>query len=307
MAPWSAEDIPDLTGRVVIVTGANTGLGLETAKALACRGAHTFITSRDTTKGSKAVADIKAKADGAKVEMLQLDLASFESVKAAAAAFLAKNLPLHTLILNAGVFLPPHLKTQQGFELMVGTAYFGHALLVELLLPKTKASAPARIVWMSGALEAQAKLRWDDLGLEQATNSGMAEAAHLNALRIMAAFELNKRLAGSGVDVFAVHPGVSRTEGLTKIDSSKLMAQVLGMVAPLIAQPASRGALSTLYAATAPELTGHGGGYYGPNMLNMGNTVKREPGNKYAKDPANWQRAWDQTLQILRAKGGLAS
>lgn len=299
---WSGGDLPDMAGKVVVVTGANAGLGFQAAKALSKRNARVILTARSEEKGLTAVQAIKADAPDALVEYMALDLASFESVRSFVAAFLERKLPLHVLIANAGVFMPPFSQTQQGFEVSVGVKHFGHFLLVQLLADNLRESAPARVVFVSGSAEKGAVIDWDDLACRTVKDSGMGQAARANLYILMDALEFSRRFQGSGVEVFATHPGLAKTEWSDKIDRSSWVSWVLGIVGPWLAQSSEDGVLSTLYAAAAPEAAGKSSAYFGPHyMVNWGNTTIRQPKNPLATDPQAAARLYDETVKIIAA------
>jgi NAD(P)-dependent dehydrogenase (short-subunit alcohol dehydrogenase family) len=254
---WTDRDVPGQQGRVAVVTGANTGLGFETAKVLAERGATVVLAVRDVDKGKQAAARFGANAD---VTVQQLDLASLESVRAAAADLHATLPKIDLLINNAGVMYPPRQTTRDGFELQFGTNHLGHfaftGLLLDLLLPVEG----SRVVSLgSVAHRFGAAIHFDDLQWENSYNRfaayGQAKLANL-----MFAYELQRRLAPHGTTAsIAAHPGVARTELMRNSPA------VVRVFAPLSGHSAERGALPILRAATDPGALG--GQYYGPDGL----------------------------------------
>lgn len=203
----------DLTGKVAIVTGGNTGIGYETALQLAKQHATVVIASRDATRVGNAVASIKAAVPGAAVEGMLLDLGNFASVKAFAANFKATHASLAYLVNNAGVMTPPASNCSEGWELQFCTNHLGHFLLTEELLPVLTASAPSRIInvaslaHMSGSIDLEDPNGWSKpylFGIQQYAESKLANILH--------ARELAARLRGTGVTAYSLHPGAVRTE-----------------------------------------------------------------------------------------------
>ncbi|WP_375432889.1 SDR family NAD(P)-dependent oxidoreductase [uncultured Friedmanniella sp.] len=261
---WTDADIPDQTGRVAVVTGANTGIGLTTARALAAHGATVVLAVRDVTKGAAAVAQIVAAVPTADVSVQQLDLGSLASIRAAAEALRSAHPTIDLLINNAGVMYPPLSRTADGFELQLGTNHFGHFALTGLLLDGLLAAPGSRVVTVSSVgHRIRAAIHFDDLQSERSYDRtaayGQAKLANL-----MFTYELQRRLAatGAGTTALAAHPGVAATE-LGRNSPGALRA-ALRLLTPLLQTP-EMGALPTLRAATDPTATG--GQYYGPNGL----------------------------------------
>jgi NAD(P)-dependent dehydrogenase (short-subunit alcohol dehydrogenase family) len=262
MGKWTTADIPDQTGRTAVVTGANTGLGYETATALAAKGAHVVLAVRNLEKG-KAAADLIARANpGAGVAVQELDLTSLESVRAAADQLRANHESIDLLINNAGVMMTPKSTTKDGFELQFGTNHLGHFALTNLLLDRVLAVPGSRIVTVSsqGHRFARNGIRFDDLQWERSYSRvgayGQAKLANL-----MFTYELQRRLHGTNTIAVAAHPGGSNTE-LARNTPAAVRA-IFDVVGPLITQSAEMGALPTLRAATDPGVLG--GQYYGPD------------------------------------------
>ncbi|CAL8469923.1 g9465 [Coccomyxa elongata] len=269
------------------------------------------LTAKSTEKGTRAVADLKRIVPAASVEFLQLDLSSFGSIRSFVQTFLARDLELHILINNAGVFCCPHTKTAEGFEVTVGVGYIGHVLLTQLLLDKLKESAPARIVWVTASAKIKATLDWDDLGSEKVDVTGTQQAARCATLKLLAAFELDRRLKGTGVDVTACHPGIAATEAANKLDtqSGGFFPKVMSFAWPLIGQSVDKAVLPILYAATAPHVIGQGV-YYGPPMFG-GAVEEQQPGHAYVwkrggeglePDLESWSRAFETVQRIIEGK-----
>jgi NAD(P)-dependent dehydrogenase (short-subunit alcohol dehydrogenase family) len=261
MGKWTTADIPDQTGRTAVITGANTGLGYETAAALAAKGAHVVLAVRNVEKG-KAAADLIARATpGASVAIQELDLTSLDSVRAAADQLRADHDSIDLLINNAGVMFTPKSTTKDGFELQFGTNHLGHFALTNLLLDRVLAAPGSRIVTVSsvGHRFARAGIRFDDLQWER-SYSRVGAYGQSKLANLMFTYELQRRLQGTNTIAAAAHPGGSRTE-LTR-NLPPLIGAATRFVEPLF-QGADMGALPTLRAATDPGVLG--GQYYGPD------------------------------------------
>src|SRR3981081_3660087 len=260
---WTAEQIPDQSGRTAIVTGANSGLGLIVARELARAGAHVILTSRDAGKGAKALDTINAVHPGAKSEVASLDLANLASVRAFAQSFLAGGQQLDLLINNAGVMAAPHRRTADGFELQFGTNHLGHFALTGLLLPLLYGTHAARVVTVSSNNHKAGQMRFDDLQGER-RYSRWGAYAQSKLANLLFAFELDRRLRAAGARSISVaaHPGYAATN-LQLSGPPPHERLFMRLSNRLFAQPAEMGALPLLYAATAPGLMG--GSYVGPD------------------------------------------
>ena len=262
---WTTDDMPDQAGRTAVVTGANTGLGLETAKALAARGAAVVLAVRNLDKGKDAAAAVTAGAGpGAEVTLQRLDLSSLASVREAADELLAGHDRIDLLVNNAGVMYTPHGTTADGFELQFGTNHLGHFALTGLLLDRLLATAGSRVVTVSSVgHRIRSRIDFDDLQSEHGY-SRVAAYGRSKLANLLFTYELQRRLAAADDDVttvaLAAHPGGSNTE-LVRNSPAPLRA-LNAVFGPLIAQSAAMGALPTLRAATDPAAVG--GQYYGP-------------------------------------------
>lgn len=247
---------PDIAGRVALVTGANTGIGLVTARELARRGAHVFVACRSLARAEPAVQAIRAATGSTQVEALALDLGDFSSVRQCAADFLARGLPLHLLVNNAGLAGTRGL-TASGFELAFGVNHMGHFLLTHLLLERLRASAPARIVTVaSRAHKRTNSVHWELLRAPTRTRTGIHEYAVSKLTNVWFSAELGRRLAGSGVTTYAVHPGVVASDIWRSVPWPFRSLIQLRMLS------AEEGAQTTLYCATDPACAGESGLYY---------------------------------------------
>lgn len=265
---WTASDIPRQDGRAAVVTGANSGLGFETARELAGHGATVVLAVRDLDKGKAAADRITAAIPGGvspgALEVRHLDLASLESVRAAAAEIRVAHPKIDLLVNNAGLMYPPRETTKDGFELQFGVNHLGHFALTGLLLDALLPVAGARIVTVSSVAHwARAAIHFDDLQWER-SYSRVGAYAQSKLANLMFTYELQRRLAAAGAPTIAVaaHPGGSDTN-LTRHFPAAL--RVLWPVLPIITQSAEMGALPSLRAATDPAV--RGGQYYGPDGL----------------------------------------
>jgi NAD(P)-dependent dehydrogenase (short-subunit alcohol dehydrogenase family) len=248
--------VNDLEGRTFLVTGANTGIGRETALALAARGARMFVASRSEQKTRPVIDEIVAKTGNNSIEFLTLDLGDLESVRTCADEFLRTGEPLHVLINNAGLAGKRGM-TPSGFELAFGTNYVGPFLLTSLLLDRLRESAPARIVNVSSVAHYRPE-GIDYEALRQPTKSftGMREYGVSKLGNVLHAQELARRLDGDGVTTYSLHPGAVATD---------VWRQVPWPIRPLIKRrmlSPAEGARTTVYCATSPDLAGETGRYY---------------------------------------------
>jgi NAD(P)-dependent dehydrogenase (short-subunit alcohol dehydrogenase family) len=261
MSKWTTTDIPDQTGRTAVITGANTGLGYETATALVAKGAHVVLAVRNTDKGKDAAARITSAHHGATVDVQKLDLTSLDSVRQAADELRSKHDTIDLLINNAGVMMTPKETTQDGFELQFGTNHLGHFAFTGLLLDRLLPVSGSRVVTVSsvGHRFARNGIRFDDLQWEK-DYSRIGAYGQAKLANLMFTYELQRRLQGTNTIAAAAHPGGSRTE-LTR-NLPWVVGAVSGLLEPLF-QGADMGALPTLRAATDPGVIG--GQYFGPD------------------------------------------
>jgi NAD(P)-dependent dehydrogenase (short-subunit alcohol dehydrogenase family) len=269
---WHAADIPSLTGKRVLITGANSGIGYHAALKLARKGAHILLACRDRQRGERALASINADSPGTHTELVLLDLASLTSIRDFAAAELARHQPLHLLINNAGVMAPPkRLETADGFELQFGTNVLGHFALTALLMPAlqqaaTESLSRPRVITIASIAHKRGRLNFDDL--QSIKNYSPMKAYQQSKLAdLIIALELNRRLraANSPIMSIAAHPGVANTNLFQVGDHSSIerfIRTLVGHAIGIVLNTDAEGALPTLYAATASDA--EDGGYYGP-------------------------------------------
>ena len=289
---WTTADIPDQSGRVAVVTGANTGLGYQTAAALADKGAQVVLAVRNLDKGEDAVTQIKAKSPDANVALQRLDLTSLDAIREAAGELRAAHPRIDLLINNAAVMYTDKDTTKDGFELQFGTNHLGPFALTGLLLEALLGVEGSRVVTVSSVgHRILAKIHFDDLQFEHNYNRvrayGQSKLANL-----MFTYELQRRLAHKGAPTVALaaHPGGSDTE-LTR-NMPGLLKPAAEVVWPLFSQSAEMGALPTLRAATDPAAKG--GQYYGPDGI--GETrghPKVVRSSKQSHDEAQQRRLWE--------------
>jgi NAD(P)-dependent dehydrogenase (short-subunit alcohol dehydrogenase family) len=254
--PASASPDRPLSGRVALITGANTGIGLVTARELARQGARLFITCRNDASARTALEQIRKDSGNPQVQALQMDLGDFASVRACAQAFLAHDLPLHLLINNAGLAGSRGL-TASGFELAFGVNHMGHFLFTQLLRERIQASAPARIVTVASRAHYRATgLDWDALRQHTRSRTALDEYSNSKLANVLFSAELGRQLAGSGVTTYALHPGVVASDVWRAVPWPIRPLMKLGMIST------EQGALTTLHCATAAAVGQETGLYY---------------------------------------------
>ncbi len=299
-AKWSSEQIPDQSGRTAIVTGANSGLGLATARELARHGARVVLACRNTAKGESALAEIRADAPDAQVELAALDLSSLDSVRSFAERYRADHDGLDLLINNAGLMAPPRGVTADGFELQLGTNHLGHFALTGRLIGAMEGRTGARVVTLSSGMHKVGRINFDDLQSERRYSRWRAYGQSKLA-DLMSALELDRRLraAGSTISSVAAHPGYAATN-LQSAAPPLVDRLALTVTNAIVAQSADMGALPTLYAATCPDL--EGGSYVGPDGLGELRGYPRicTP-SRAARDEAVAARLWSVSEELTGA------
>jgi NAD(P)-dependent dehydrogenase (short-subunit alcohol dehydrogenase family) len=282
----------DMAGKVVLITGGNTGIGKEAAVGLASLGTRVVITSRDAERGSAARQEIVERSGNNGVEVMPLDLASFRSIRAFAPDFLDRFDRLDVLVNNAGLILQRRTETEDSFEATFGINHLGHFLLTDLLLDRVKASAPARVVVVASRAHKGARrgLDFDDLQAERGYR--WMDAYNKSKLaNIYFTREVARRLHGTGVTVNALHPGFVRSDFGRGGDLSGLYGWGIKYLAQPFAIGSQRGARTVIYLASSPEVDGVTGGYF----------YKCKPAklSKAAQDDAAARRLWEESEQMV--------
>ena len=298
MAGWDVANIPEQSGRVAVVTGANSGLGLVVARELARRGALVVLACRNMEKGRAALAEVAAAASGPEPELEELDLASLDSVRDFTERFRAKHDGLDLLINNAGVMASPRRLTEDGFELHLGTNHLGHFVLTRLLLPLMEGREDARVVTVSSNAHKTVRgIAFDNLNGDRRyfrwNAYGQSKLANL-----LFALELDRRLRerGSTVKSVAAHPGYATTN-LQSAAAPAFDRMVMKVTDAVLGQSGEMGALPVLYAATQPGLDG--GAYVGPDGLGeQRGYPKIVNPNRVARDEDTARRLWDVSEQL---------
>jgi NAD(P)-dependent dehydrogenase (short-subunit alcohol dehydrogenase family) len=262
MAQAKLRNVPDVHGKLVLVTGGNAGIGKETAVALAGAGARIVFTSRDEQRGAQALAEIRRRANRADVQVLSLDLASFASVRSFADRFCAAHRSLDVLVNNAGLVLSQRRVTEDGNEMTLQVNHLGPFLLTNLLREPLVAATRSRVVNVSSAAHAQARRGLDFEDLQSATRYRSFSVYGKSKLaNILFTRELARRWSDTGVDTNALHPGFVASGFGRDGDTGRLGAILFPLVRPFALSP-QQGAATTVYVASAPELEGVTGGYF---------------------------------------------
>jgi len=294
--PWTAADVPGQGGRTAVVTGANSGIGFEAAAALARHGAHTVLACRDAGKAAAAAARMTAAAPGATVSLVRLDLASLDSVRAAAAEILAGHERLDLLVNNAGLMWSAYGKTADGFELQFGTNHLGHFALTGLLLQAMLPVPGSRVVTVSSTTHRTGRIDFADLQSERRYRR-MSAYAQSKLANLMFTCELQRRLAAAGAPTaaLAAHPGVAFTDLTRHLPA--VLQSAYPVVGGLFAQSAAMGALPILRAATDPAAAG--GEFYGPGGLAQakGYPVRVSPAAR-SRDEDAQRRLWAESERL---------
>ena len=254
---WDINNITDQKGRVAIVTGSSSGLGFETARVLAFKNTTVIVAVRNLSKGRTAAGKIISEFQNADVKVMELDLADLSSIRKFAGKFKKDYSRLDLLINNAGVMVPPHTLTRDGFELQLGTNHLGHFALTGLLIDLIKKTHTSRVVNLSSAAHTWGKLDFDDLHWEKRKYKKWQAYGDSKIANLYFTYVLQKRLDNefSSVIVAAAHPGWTATE----LQRNTLLVSILNFI---FAQKIEMGALPTLYAATAADVKG--AEFYGP-------------------------------------------
>jgi len=306
MKTWTEADIPDQSGRTALVTGANSGLGLQTSVALAAKGARVLIACRNPERGQQALSTVAAAAS-TPPELVPLDLADLASVHAAVARVgELTGGALHILINNAGVMAVPKAHTRDGFELQFGTNHLGHAALTWLLMPALRRGTDARVVTLSSLAASGGRVDFDDPNFDHRRYNPATAYAQSKIANQIFALELDRRLRAAGEDVISVaaHPGYTATNltaNMSKAQGNVVVRAVMDRVTALgdllIAQSVRTGALPSLIAATAPDV--NGGDYIAPRQFRgMRGNPAVVPPLRAALDRENGSRLWSLTAKL---------
>lgn len=299
---WTVADIPDQSGRNVVVTGANSGLGFETTKAFASKGAHVVMACRSEERGNRAREDILADQPDASLSVGHLDLADLESVASFAATVTDEHDSIHVLCNNAGVMALPRKETEDGFEFQFGVNHLGHfALTGHLLETLRDTDGETRVVTQSSGLHRNGKIRFDDLHSTESYDKWGAYAQSKLA-NLLFAYELDRRLTAAGASVTSVacHPGYADTDLQRRgpeMAGSTLRLWAMKVANALLAQSAAAGALPMLYAATAPDV--EGGDYVGPGgFQQMRGSPERQESSERSYDESTAERLWEVSAEL---------
>lgn len=285
--------MPELEGKVVAITGANAGIGKETAVALAGMGATVVMTSRDPGRGAAALAEVRERSGSTAVDLMQLDLASFHSIRACAAGLLDQYDRLDVLVANAGLVMSKRTETVEGFETTFGVNHLGHFYLTSLLFDRLRTGDPSRVVVVSSAAHKMVRrgLDFDDL---QCTNHYRAFDAYSRSKLANVYFtrELARRLTDSGSIANAAHPGYVASHFAR--DGDLYLEPVIKLGAKLFAISPEEGARTSVYLASSPDVEGVTGGYY----------VKCRPASvsTIAQDDIAARRLWDASEALVAGK-----
>ncbi|MGH1341883.1 MAG: oxidoreductase [Nannocystales bacterium] len=297
---WTEANIPDLAGKTIVITGANSGLGLETTHMLSGRGAHVVMACRTESKAEAAMKQVRAQHPKASVEFIPLNLADLASVRAFAASFQEAHAKLDVLINNAGVMALPRTETADGFEMQLGTNHFGHFALTGALMPRLLETPAARVVTVSSLMHKVGSMRFEDLHGKRAYDKWRAYSQSKLA-NLLFCYELDRRLRNADADVrsVAAHPGYSSTnlQGVgPKLAGAKLTGRFYEFTNRLVAQPARMGAMPSVFAAVGEPVGG--GGFFGPQGLGQvrGYPVRVES-NRASHDEVAAQRLWMMSIE----------
>ena len=290
----------DLRGKMALVTGGSGGIGQETARALAERGAYVILTARDLPKGEAVAAGIRESTGNPNVEVAELELGSLQKIRAFAGRFLARHPTLHIMVDNAGVMACPPMKTADGFELQFGSNHLGHFLATCLLVPALRAGAPSRVVSVSSRGHHMSPVVFEDIQFERRPCDKWQSYGQAKTANILFAVGLDRRLGSHGVHALALHPGGIMTE-LTRHLTADDYAFLAGRTAGMKFKTVEAGAATSVFAATAPELEGRGALYLEDcHVAAVNDAPDALDGVKsYALEPANSDRLWEVSEKLV--------
>lgn len=300
MSKWTQQDIPDLTGKIIVVTGANSGLGLECSRTFAGKGATVVMAVRSLDKGEKARADILKAHPQASLDLMTLDVGDLSSVREFATAFKAKYDRLDILLNNAGLMAIPRQETADGFEMQLGVNHLGHFALTGHLLDVIVKTPNARIHNVTSSANYTGTINFDDL-MGEKDYGRWAAYGQSKLANVFFTFELQKRLRAAGFDTITntSHPGIvlgNLQANSVAQSETRMEAVMYRIVAPLIAQDIRMGVLPMLYGMAAEDAKG--GVFYGPRRFNMRGYPAEKKANKEAYDAAALKRFWEVSEEL---------
>lgn len=299
MTDWTADDMPELEGKTVVVTGANSGLGFEASKKFADKKAKVVMACRSIERGKDAKNQIEEEQPEADIEVRKLDLASLESIKDFAEEFKANNETLDILCNNAGIMAIPREETEDGFEKQFGVNHLGHFALTAHLMPVLENAEEARIINQSSGLHENGDINFDDI-MHEESYSPQGAYADSKLANVLFTYELDRRLSDTGIKTLACHPGYAATNlqsrGPEK-EGSTIKKYVMKAANKLLAQSAEIGALPMLYAATSPEA--ESGDYIGPDgFMNMRGLPVEQKSSEKSYDEEKARKLWDISEEL---------
>ncbi|XP_068612774.1 retinol dehydrogenase 12 [Brachionichthys hirsutus] len=284
-----------MDGKTVVITGSNSGIGKETGRDLAARGARVILACRDLRRAEQAAEEIRRSTGNQNVVVRHLDLASLYSVRQFAKDFLDSEDRLDVLINNAGVMMCPKWLTEDGFETQLGVNHLGHFLLTNLLVPKLKSSAPSRVVTVSSIAHWGGRIHLDDLFFNRRRYSPLESYRQSKLANVLFAKELARRLRGSGVSSFCLHPGVIRTQLGRHVHSwVPLLGILLSLPSLLLMKTPSQGSQTSVYCAVRPGLEERSGCYFS-------DCAEKEVSPE-GRDNAVARRLWEESARLVELK-----
>jgi NAD(P)-dependent dehydrogenase (short-subunit alcohol dehydrogenase family) len=291
---WTAEHIADVKEKIAVVTGASSGLGKETARVLAQKGVVVILAVRSTDGGEEAALDIRKEFPKSSVEVMKLELSSLASVKSFAKEFSGRYERLDYLINNAGVMVPPYSKTEDGFELQLGTNHLAHFALTGLLLPLLKSTPNSRIVTVSSLAHLSGDLDFDDLAWEERKYDAVQAYADSKIANLYFTYELARKLKDLDIKVLASHPGWTST-------NLQKNSRLFRLFNPFFGQKPAMGALPTLRATTDPDA--QSGDYFGPSgWKEVRGYPEKVTSNKRSNDKEIAEKLWDTSEKLTGIK-----
>ncbi|XP_045061649.1 retinol dehydrogenase 12-like isoform X1 [Coregonus clupeaformis] len=281
-----------LRGKTVLVTGANTGIGKETCRDMARRGARVVMACRDLTRAARAADEIRQATGNNNIVVRHLDLASMYSVRELAKEFIASEDRLDILINNAGVMMCPKWLTEDGFETQLAVNHLGHFLLTNLLLGKLKSSAPSRVVNVSSIAHKGGKIQFDDLFFAKRPYNSLVSYRQSKLANVLFSRELARRLKGTGVTSYSLHPGVIRTELTRHVETwFPMLRAILSAPSVLLMKTSTQGAQTSIYCAVTPGLEHKSGCYFSDCVV-----METAP---EGRDDAVAKRLWKESARLV--------